>query len=158
MPTELLFHLDTFFFFGVHYLSRTIGTSQLPSLTDTVLGIPEIKLKVILDQPVGHCAICIIYAVPPGNTNKVLYKEKKSSDSNEIMFFQNKQYTTLEVVGTENSTIQAIVFCILQGKAACSIQLLERASFRKGVDVLGFFAAGIGAASMCTSGELCVGG
>ena len=116
------------------------------------------QLKVILDQPVGHCEICIIYAVPPGNTNKVLYKEKKSSDSNEIMFFQNKQYMTLEVIGTENSTIQAIVFCILQGKAACSIQLLERASFRKGVDVLGFFAAGIGAASMCTSRELCVGG
>ena len=87
--------------------------SFLPFLTDRVLGIPEIKLKVILDQPVGHCAICIIYAVPPGNTNKVFYKEKKSSDSNEIMFFQNKQYTTLEVVGTENSTIQAIVFCIL---------------------------------------------
>lgn len=53
MPTELLFHLDTFFFFGVHYLSRTIGTSQLPSLTDTVLGIPEIKLKVILTNRLG---------------------------------------------------------------------------------------------------------
>lgn len=40
---------------------RTIGTSQLPFctliflpfLTDMVLGIPEIKLKVILDKLVG---------------------------------------------------------------------------------------------------------
>ena len=72
MPTELLFHLDTFFFFW-HALfvedNRNITASflyinLLPFLTDRVLGIPEIKLKVILDQLVGHCEICIIYAVP----------------------------------------------------------------------------------------------
>ena len=127
MPSSNRYHftssfknLDTFFFWHALFVedNRNITASflyinLLPFLTDRVLGIPEIKLKVILDQPVGHCEICIIYAVPPGNTNKVLYKEKKSSDSNEIMFFQNKQYMTLEVIGTENSTIQAIVFCIL---------------------------------------------
>lgn len=70
------------------------------------------------------CEICIFYAVPQGNTNKVIYKEQKSSDSNEIMFFQSKQYKTLEVIGTGKSTVQAILFCMLWGKAAHSIQLL----------------------------------
>lgn len=111
-----------------HITASFLYINLLPFLADRVLGIPEIKLKVILDQLVWHCEICIIYAVPPGNTNKLLYKEKKSSDSYEIMFFQNKQYTTLEVVGTESGAVQAIVFCILQGKAARSAQLLERAA------------------------------
>lgn len=75
----------------------------------------------------------------------MLYKEQKSSDSNEIMFFQNKQYKALEVIGTGKSTVQAILFCILWGKAAYRIQLLELASFIKEVDLLGFFAAGLGA-------------
>ena len=119
-PLNFFFTWILFFFWHALFVedNRNITASflyinLLPFLTDRVLGIPAIKLKVILDQPVGHCEICIIYAVPPGNTNKVLYKEKKLSDSNEIMFFQNKQYMTLEVIGTENSTIQAIVFCIL---------------------------------------------
>lgn len=58
------------------------------------------------------------------------------------MFFQNKQYKALEVIRTGKSTVQAIVFCILWGKAAHGIQLLELASFIKEVDMLGFFAAG----------------
>lgn len=74
------------------------------------------------------------------------------------MFFQNKQYMALEVIGTGKSTVQAILFCILWGKAALSMQLLEPASFIKEVDMLGSFAAGIGAVSMYTSWEVCGGG
>lgn len=88
----------------------------------------------------------------------MLYKEQKSSDSNQIMFFQNKQYKALEVIGTGKSTAQVILSCILWGKAARSIQLLELASFTKEVDMLGFFAAGRGAVLMCTSWEVCGGG
>ena len=56
------------------------------------------------------------------------------------MFFQNKQYMTLEVAGTENGAVQAIVFCILQGTAARSA-VIRAASFRKGADVLAGLAA-----------------
>lgn len=73
------------------------------------------------------------------------------------MFFQNKQYKALEVIGTGKSTVQAILFCILWGKAH-SIQLLELASFIKEVDMLGFFTAGLEAVSMHTSWEVCGGG
>lgn len=51
----------------------------------------------------------------------VLYKEQKSSDSNEIVFFQNKRYKPLEVIGTGKSAVQAILSCILWGKAAHGI-------------------------------------
>ena len=112
MPTELLFHLDTFFFLVCLFVEDNRNITA-PFSDRYGFRYSWDKTQGDFDQPVGHCEICIIYAAPPGNTNKVLYKEKKSSDSNEIMFFQNKQYTTLEVVGTENSTIQAIVFCIL---------------------------------------------
>lgn len=62
------------------------------------------------------------------------------------MFFQNKQYKALEVIGTGKSTVQAILFCILWVNAAHSISLLALASFIQEVDTLGFFAAGIGSA------------
>jgi hypothetical protein len=87
----------------------------------------------------------------------VLYKEQKSSDSNEIMFFQNKQYKALEVVGTGKSTVHALLFCTLWGKAACSIQVMRASKLQKEVDKPGFFAAGIGTMLMCTSWEVCGG-
>ena len=47
---------------------------------------------------------------------------------------------TLEVAGTENGAVQAIVFCILQGTAVRSA-VIRAASFRKGADVLAGLAA-----------------
>lgn len=87
----------------------------------------------------------------------MLYGEQKPSDSNEIMFFQNKQYKALEVIETGKSTVQAILSCILWGKAAHSIQLLELASFIKEEDMLDFFVSETGAVLMGTMWEACGG-
>lgn len=51
--------------------------------------------------------------------------------------------------------MQAILFCILEGKAAHSMQLLESVSFIKKMETLGFFATRIGAVLMGASWEVC---
>lgn len=72
------------------------------------------------------------------------------------MFFQNKQYKALEVIGTGKSTVQAILFCILWGERSTQHTVIRASKLHK-VDMLGFFAAALGAVLMHMSWEVCGG-